>query len=487
MIDAPGTYSARWTRKNLDGVDETVGGWLEVREESPTHLIHLDRDFAEDFDGFSFLTGAADSEVYPVIHGTTQNGGYTAIDSREFRSKRTLGGALSDIVLRPYLLVKGSAFLHEHELEVTEVSLRFWDQNEWAEWDSWDIQNGSAEASSVVITQKAIPVRSVRVGNATISIQDASEQGYTVVEGTLTLQQNSVFNFRFDEPVSLKEFMTHWMRPMSAWVSSGTRRTSGIESMSITNSQWTYDADDTPLNTWLEVIPRNPKRKMDDSRGIQFLHKLRHFDFEKQVPRVIASISAHETAIEQFLDHVHSTPQTPMAKLTTMAQMVETFDRSLTPDSAPPSEQEEAARRVKELMTAEAALKKFASKAVQGISEAHRDTLASRLSRLDKQTGRFLRSELSLHADWKSDIALVRNSAVHGLPSSTFFLKNVIPLQISFDILMILFEARLLVAFGFDPTRVQEILTKNPHWWGQTNHISKHLGAFGEFNNFKGS
>jgi hypothetical protein len=42
----------------------------EVREESPTHLIHLDSDFAEDSEEFSFLTGAADSEVYPIIHGT---------------------------------------------------------------------------------------------------------------------------------------------------------------------------------------------------------------------------------------------------------------------------------------------------------------------------------------------------------------------------------------------------------------------------------
>jgi hypothetical protein len=88
-----------------------------------------------------------------------------------------------------------------------------------------------------------------------------------------------------------------------------------------------------------------------------------------------------------------------------------------------------------------------------------------------------------LHADWKTDIASVRNSVVHGLPSSAFFLK-VIPLQSSFDILMILFEARLLVAFGFDPSRAQEILTKNPRWWGQTNHISRHVGTFEDFKNF---
>lgn len=64
MIDTPGTYSASWTRKNKAGVDETVGGWLEVRAASPTHLIHLSSDFAEDFDEFSFLTGAVRSEFF---------------------------------------------------------------------------------------------------------------------------------------------------------------------------------------------------------------------------------------------------------------------------------------------------------------------------------------------------------------------------------------------------------------------------------------
>jgi hypothetical protein len=132
-------------------------------------------------------------------------------------------------------------------------------------------------------------------------------------------------------------------------------------------------------------------------------------------------------------------------------------------------------------MSSDPALKKYSEKATQGVSEAHRATLASRLSRLDKQTGTFLRDELSLHADWKTDIASVRNSVVHGLPSSAFFLRNVIPLQISFDILMILFEARLLVAFGFDPVHAKEILTKNPHWWGQTNHISRHIGTLEDF------
>nr|WP_165791200.1 HEPN domain-containing protein [Cryobacterium zongtaii] len=167
-----------------------------------------------------------------------------------------------------------------------------------------------------------------------------------------------------------------------------------------------------------------------------------------------------------------------------MAQMVETFDRSLNPDAAPPSDQKEAVLQVKALMADHPALKKFSSKAVAGVSEAHRPTLASRLSRLDKQTGAFLRTELTLHADWKTDIASVRNSVVHGLPSSAFFLKNVIPLQISFDILMILFEARLLVAFGFDQPTVREIMTKNPHWWGQSNHISKHVKTFEDFSEF---
>jgi hypothetical protein len=193
--EKPGVYSANWTRKNAEGVDETVSGSLEILDEYPWNLIHLTTDFADDAVIIpAFFTGADEIEIYPVLHGTTQNGFYTAIDSRPAQSTRKFGGGLSDIVLRPSFMIKGSMLLHEHELEVTEVSLRIWEQDAWADWYNFQIENSGAD---VVVTQKAMPKHTVRIGNAVISLEDVSDRYHFPDSGNLTLHQRSTFHFTF--------------------------------------------------------------------------------------------------------------------------------------------------------------------------------------------------------------------------------------------------------------------------------------------------
>jgi hypothetical protein len=61
--EKPGVYSAQWTRKNAEGKDETVSGSLEIRNDYPSHLIHLTGDFADQGGGIpAFFSGAKEAD-----------------------------------------------------------------------------------------------------------------------------------------------------------------------------------------------------------------------------------------------------------------------------------------------------------------------------------------------------------------------------------------------------------------------------------------
>jgi len=473
--------AAEITQTNEKGDKEMVSGTLTVSPESPTHLITLTADFpSNEPDIPAFFSGVNELETYPLLHIQTEEGLFTAIDSRVTSSKRTFGGPrFSKIVLRPSFVIKGSSLLWEHELKITEASVRFWDQDNWAEWFGWKVTGGTPAKREVVVTQEAMPTYEAAVNGAKVTLEDASPWRYTPQHGELNMTQTSIFRIRFDEEVSLRDFMADWLRPLSFLVSSGTRRTAGVDVMWIKNSNWKSDLDGSPIDEPLQVIPRNPTRKEHPRRPVEaYLHRLRHFDFAKQLQTVFDTFEKHDPAISQYLDFIHHSPSTPMVRLTLMAQLVETFDRSLNPDPPLTEAISEKAARVKKMIGDDADVKKFASDAARAVTESVRPTLASRLSRMDKETGKLVTETLD-GTDWKTDVPLIRNSVVHGLESAEFFTKNVIPLQTAEDILNLLFEARLLVALGFDAEKAKEMLTKDdPGWWQRRELMVKYLPSF---------
>lgn len=486
-LDPNRTIAAEWSFTNDLGIKQSVSGMLSFSEEPPSHLIHLSRDFHDDADEQAFFSSAYEQDVYPVIHGNTTEGWFTAVDARPFRSTRTFGGArMDDIVLRPAFVIKGNVLLHDDELSATEVQVKFWDQDAWAEWSSWEFENPSDELDGVRVTQKSIPTRSAEYEGVSIELEDATLQRiwHQHRDGVVTLVQSSMFRLRFPDAVPLRRLMRDWLRPLSFLIGSGTRRTPGIESMLIRNSGWTSDEDGSPMSDWLEVFPRNPKRKFASDDEIHFLLRGTQLDFGRQVPVILGAIQAHETAVEQYLDFVHNRPNTAMVQLTTLAQLLETFDRSLSHDPDVSPEQRHAATSVRQVLNENELTKPYAKKAEYSILESHRPSLARRLSRLDRETNSLLRRSIG-DGNWIANIATVRNAVVHGLPSSQFFVRNIIPLQVSVDILEILMEARMLVMMGFSPEEADSILTKSdPRWFGRINHIKQYLHSFDNFQAF---
>jgi len=488
MVDGKRTIPAQWSRTSKSGVIEIVPGTLVISDQSPTHVIHLTREFAsDDSPALGFHTGFTEVDFFPVLHGQTEDGLFTAIDSRVVGGSQNYGGGkLSDIVLHPYLMIRGSVTLNEHELALTSVRLRFWDQDEWAQWYNLNIKNASKDDETVVIEQVPPPSKSSTLDGVQVAIRDNSSTSYHPIgHGRILINQTSVFRLEFDEEIPLREFLEKWMAPLSFWVSSGSRRTSGIEFMSIQNRNWTNDRDATPVTSWLSVITRNPKRKFTSEDKIQFLHRLNDFDFERQLPILLSTFTAHRTALDQYLDYLHTKPGTPMVQLTVLAQLVETFDRSLDPDPLLDDDTRADAQALADYVASNAALKKHARDAKRAALESIRPNLASRLRRLDDATDKIV-GEMLGAVDWKSSVASIRNSIVHGLPSSAFFLTNVIPIQISVDILELLFELRLLLALGFSKDEARKIMTvDDPRWAGKTYNMKTYLSSFEDFKQYK--
>lgn len=487
MVEEARTLPAKWTRTNDVGQRETIAGTLEISPDLPTHLIHLSEDFASDHDVLSgFLSEQEELDVFPVLHGQTKEGFFTAIDSRPVRSTRTYGGSkLSDIVLRPTFIIQGDVLLNADELSVTNVTMRFWDQDLWADWFNVHIKNATEDDPSVVITQLPPQTHTLERDGVKISLLDASPTRYFPFgHGPVSVKQTSRFELEFDEEVPLQEFMAKWMAPLSFWISSGTRRTSGIEMMRIHNRNWVSDIDGSPITSWLAVIPRNPKRKFAIDDQIDFLHKLREFDFLRQLPLVLDLYETCKPALDQYLDYLHAKPSTPMVRLSVLAQMIETLDRVLDADPPVTTELQGTAAALSALVASDPRLKKYASGAKRMVTESVRPSLEARLRRLDAATGKIVGGMLN-RSSWKADIAQIRNSIVHGLPSSTFFLTNYIPIQIAIDILEMLFELRLLVALGFAAEKVKtKVTVDDPRWSGRKHHIVRYLDSFDKFNAF---
>ncbi|GGK89143.1 hypothetical protein GCM10007382_06340 [Salinibacterium xinjiangense] len=202
------TIAANISRNDASG--ESVTGTLSFSDQRPANTITLSGVFPSDsIDLEAFFTGVNEIENYPLLHLQTAEGFFTAIDSRVIRSTQNLGGSkLSEKVLLPRFLIRGSVLLREHELGVTDATVRFWDQDEWAQCSSWKVKNTTEEDPDVTIVQMARPTVTAIVNGATISLKDQSPRAYFPIGNReVTMRQSRVFRLTFDSEIPLKDFM----------------------------------------------------------------------------------------------------------------------------------------------------------------------------------------------------------------------------------------------------------------------------------------
>lgn len=484
------TIAATFTRKNADGETETAHGQFIMSESVPNHVVHLFSDFASEAPHIErFFSSESEVNTYPILHAQTEEGSFTFVDLRLAGYKRNFGGGkLTRRTYQPYVVIKSEVLLEEDDLFLTHAAFRFWGQDAWAQWVNWNIETNLDDEQELQVTRLNIPTRTVVYRGVEVSLKDASPRVWSPGNsGKLTLTQTSMFKLTFPEPIRLRDFISGWVLPLSFLVGSGIRSAAGIESMWIGNTTWTYTGSGELVGRDVQVLANNPDRKVtpDDLEEGRFMHRLRNFDYEMQLPIFFDAWKKHQVTFEQYVDWIQQRPTSRLTQMSYLAQLVETFDRSINPDPETDDALRELAASAEAALAEHNDLNPFAKKAKQAVLESARPTLRQRLARMDSETGELLTTAIGGVRSWKDDVSLVRNSLIHGLPTSVFLARNHIPLYVSIDILEILFEARLLVTLGFTPEQVEQILTKdNPRWYQRVSQITDFLDSLVEFRNF---
>ncbi|CAN02364.1 hypothetical protein CMM_2292 [Clavibacter michiganensis subsp. michiganensis NCPPB 382] len=469
-----------------DGRTEEAHGELVVSDGAPNYVIHLYDDFPSQARGIeSLFEQNQEVQKYRLLHARTEDGWLTFVDSSLAGYRRQWGGGkLSRRTYRPRLILKATTLLHEDELAVSKATVQFWGQDRWAQWSKWTTEGKTAHNEEIKVTRHPLPPVAASYRGVDISLSDASP--YVFIGGgqtKVTLTQSCAFRIAFPEAVPVDEFITEWLAPLGFLVATGIKSAAGVDIMWLGNDNWKEDESGKPIGKNLRAYLNNPERldSEDELDPVQFLHKMRQFDFAKQLPLVIDAWKAHRVTLEQYLEWIHRKPASIVSQLSYMAQLVESFDRSLSPDPAVPDELVVLGDKAAELFRGAEELAHLSKNAKQAVVESTRPTLSQRLKRLDNETGKVVSKALG-GGQWKAYVPLVRNSVAHGLPSSGFFSKNRIPLELSVDILEMLFEARLLVMFGFDKAQVAQMMTKdNPYWDSRVARITEHMQHFETF------
>lgn len=483
------TIAATFTLKNDAGEVEEAQGQFVISDDEPNHLIHLFSDFASEQPNLeAIFEQHSEVESYPLLHARTEKGSFAFVDSKLVGYSRSHGGGkLSRRSYRPHLVIQTHLILNEDELYLTHATFRLWGQDLWADWTNWSLETEIGPDADLKLTRVHIPEQTASYQNVLITLKDASPMLFGPRLGaTVTLRQTSLFKLEFPEPIGLQDFVKDWLSPIRFLVSSGIRSAAGVETLRIGNSTWTDDGTGELIKLDLQVLVNNPERKVPEE-GLdeqKFLHSRPRFDLPVQLPIFFEAWEKHRVTFEQYLDWIQRRPRSKLTQMSYMAQLVETFDRSLSPDPGVSGALESLADTADALFASTPELEPLRGKARQAVLESTRPTLSQRLKRLDGETGKLVSKALK-SGTWKGDVPLIRNSLVHGLPSSEFFATNHIPLYVSVDILELLFEARFLVVLGFTPAEATKMIVEdNPRWFQRLSAIVDYMGSFKDFRDF---
>lgn len=483
------TVAATFMFKNEEGETESASGQLVTSDENPNYLIHLVDDFPSQQRGLrEFIEGAGEIQRYRLLHARTESGTFTFVNLRLSGYTRHFGaGKLSRRTYRPFLVLEGSAFLHEPELYLTHATIQLWGQDQWAQWSSWTIEDRDSAEDELRVTRHNLPAASVLIDGVRVRIMDASPNpaGRSRRSSTVTLIQESKFKLEFPAPIAVEEFVDKWLAPLQFLVASGTQSAAGVATMWVGNTEWRADDSGESIRDMAAMVS-NPTRQLEpgDMKNEAFLHLMREFDYEAQLPIYFAAWKAHRVVLEQYLEWIYRKPESHLTRLTYMAQLVESLARSIEPEQEASDELKAAAERAKSLMQQDDELKRFAGRAKQAVLESRRVSLADRLRSMDVVSGKFVSGVVGRRS-WKDDVALVRNSVVHGLESSAFFAENRIPLMVSVDILEMLFEARLLILLGFSTDQVEAMFKRDAQTWDDRDrYITDYIGSFDDFKDY---
>lgn len=346
------------------------------------------------------------------------------------RLSRSTGGMsrLQDTRILPRYVVEG-LWLNAEDLALTEVQVQYWDQEEWSLSDAFPDTVGEERGQCRLRVEYQPPEeRTAEVSQGSVSIVDASTYRSTTYPRGWVMESFSAFNMSFKEPVSFDELFSRWLLPLEFLIMTATGRQTGIRRLHGTNDRWEIKgAGRRVKERAVDIRVSHAPRPSADINRHEMLHLLPDFDFARQVPLVFDVVNRHRYSVEHFAALRGRGAGGHLARFVAATQLVESFDRSLHDD--------------------------------QG-----KRGLDSRLRRLSRESGGVL-DEIIGHKRWASHVQRVRVIVVHGLETSEQLTRDVRSIQVATEILLLLFEVRLLVQFGFDAATAKALIERRRQHW----------------------
>ena len=422
MDDQQQQRPALWFRPGEVDTGQGVAGLYRVNEHGqPEVTLH---GSWSDGPGMVF---SAPQDI-PLLQGSASGKGITAVGNRLSHSHRDLFTDLQDTTLIPRYTIEGRFYLNEEELALTQVRVSFWDQDAWSLWDAFANENPDRISFPPKVGFREPLKRTAEVAGGSISIEDDSICRSTTRPNGWIMESYSAFTLTFTEPVSIDDIFMRWLLPLQFLIMSATGRPTGIRTLRGTNDAWIIGREEPGLtDRWVDIRTSHALPPQGDINKHDLLHLLPDFDFAKQIPLVLDVVDRHRYSVEHFAVLRGGGAEGHLARLVAAAQLVESFDRSL----------HRAPGRV---------------------------YLEDRLLRLNQESGELL-DEIIGHKRWAKDVVRVRNIVVHGLETSEQLTRDVRSLQVANEILLLLFEARLLVELGFDKAKAKGLIERRMRHW----------------------
>lgn len=413
-------YPVQWYTAGTHSGSQSVPGLYRITELGQVEAHIYDSDLpVSKYPRFSH------SKLPEVLHGDAPTGYLTLVAPR-------IGGLIQegsrpadwDTRITGDYLILGDTFLEPEQLSFTRVRFRFADQDVWTDWDRYDVKPDEYYPHrSISASMCAVRKFEAVIGNATLALIDDSR----VIRGRRhewTLRPQSAFELRSDVPIPIADIFDSYAYPLQLLLMSASGKLPGLIDMAgRIESTKSAELEGREGSTWYEVF-RYHGRKSDLSLSdLRYLHRLADFDFATQVPRVIHAVKRHRLALEHYrLLCSEGLQEVSPAKFTTAIQMVEAFGRTLHPN-----------RKSRDL---EFWLKKLEEGCGQPIS-----TLIG-------------------SKKWKMYVRELRNLIVHSDRKAYEVTRDTAVIAGAYEMLIRLFEIRLLTEFGMTPDKAQTMVKR---------------------------
>lgn len=410
-MDPHALRPAEWSRPGHDHAEDKIAGTYTVGDNGGAQA----KVYGSWVDGPSLLI--ADVDPPAILHGEAFGTTVTLVDCQNGGSRFSLSRQ-QDTTLLPRYAVEG-IWLGAADLTVTRARVRMFDQQAWARWSAWcGVVNWQKSPPSVNFWRKPPRPLEANVPGGRLRLTDASPLVPAPDLSGMVLSSASQFEFEFDEPVEFDRLFSEYLMPLEFLITSATNRSSGIEALDVHHRDWkSGDGKDV----WATIRTSHGPRPDNDVSFGEMLHHLADFDFARQMPAVFDVVREHRYSLEHYATLRRGRSAGYLAEFVAASQLVESYDRTLHPND----------------------------RGDRGLD--------ARLKRMDEECGHLLDGILG-NKRWRLKVARLRNIVIHGLEHSDVLARDVRSLQAGTRILLLLFEARLLVSLGFTADEVKSVV-----------------------------